>query len=522
MIATRTTGVVTLPKMKVDPEKLGYFRYGYIGGKVLLTNDAGEWHFLTKGDFQAFLEGRIEPGHADYDGLAAKGMLRAQIDLAGMASKVRRKKFFVDYGPHLHVLITTLRCNQGCKYCHASRTDMDRVDTDMPLDRVKQAVDVAFESTSPYICFEYTGGEPTVNMAAIQHSVAYAREKNKRIGKVVDHSVVTNMTWMTEENAEWLMANGVLVCTSLDGPRELHNWNRTWVKNAENFPKGVEPAAASAYDKVLDWIRYFNRRYIEMGRDPGLWHVDALMTTTRKSLGMWKELVDLYVELGLRNLKIRPLNPYGFATSTWRVIGYTMDEYLAFYEKVLDYILELNLQGVQIQEGTAAIFLKKMLTPDDPNYVDIRSPIGSGTGQVAYHFNGKVYPSDEARMLAGMTHRDDADLFLLGELGTVTYKDIVRHDSVKALVMSSYLDTLPMCASCWNVPYCGVMPINNYMEFGDMFAQRPLTQKCNEYMGIARILFERLANDKDGRIESIFRRWIINRPRDEEDSSPRA
>jgi uncharacterized protein len=508
MIETRS---LTIAKPEVEPEKLGFFRYGFIGGKVLLTNDPGEWHFLSREDFALFLKGGIVPGHPEFDGLAGKGFIRSEMDLPSLAAKVRRKRYYVDYGPHLHVLITTLRCNQSCKYCHASRTDMDRVDTDMPPEVVAQAVEMAFHSTSPYICFEYTGGEPTINMDAIKQSVQVSAEINKRYGKVVDHSVVTNMTWMNDENADWLVENGVLVCTSLDGPEELHNWNRTWAKKSDNFPTGV-PLDTGAYDQVLGWIKKLNQKYIDKGRDPGLWHVDALMTTTRKSLGMWKEIVDLYVSLGLRNLKIRPLNPFGFATKTWRVIGYTMEEYIEFYTKVLDYIIELNLQGVEIQEGTSAIFLKKMLTPDDPNYVDIRNPIGSGTGQIAYGFNGKVYPSDEGRMLAGMGN----DFFLLGKLGENTYHDFVRHPTVKALVMSSFLDSLPMCSTCWNMPYCGVMPVNNYMETGDLFAQRPLTQKCQEYMAVGRVLFERLANDHDGKVEAIFRRWCINRPRDEE------
>lgn len=509
MIETRT---VTVSKPTVEPTKLGFFRYGDIGGRVLLTNDAGEWYLLEKPDFRLFLKGEMTPEHSDYAALSARGFFRRDMDLVEIAEKVRRKRYFVDYGPHLHVLITTLRCNQSCKYCHASRTDMDRVDTDMPPEVVKRAVEMAHQSTSPYICFEYTGGEPTVNIDAIKIAVEHSNELKKTSGKIVDHSVVTNMTWMTEENAEWLMANGVLVCTSLDGPPELHNWNRAWAKREANFPKGVEPASIEAYESVLKWIRYFNRRYIEQGKDPGLWHVDALMTTTRKTLGMWKELVDLYVDLGIRNLKIRPLNPYGFATKTWRIIGYSMEEYLEFYENVLDYILELNSQGVQIQEGTAALFLKKILTPDDPNYVDIRNPIGSGTGQVAYHFDGRIFPSDEGRMLAGMGN----DFFQIGVLGETTYEEMVRHPTVKTLVMSSLLDGLPACSTCWNMPYCGVRPINNFMESGDLFAQRPNTPKCKEHMAISRLLFERMADDKDGRIESIFRRWIINRPRDED------
>ena len=117
-------------------------------------------------------------------------------------------------------------------------------------------------------------------------------------------------------------------------------------------------------------------------------------------------------------------------------------------------------------------------------------------------------------MLAGMGN----PFFQIGVLGETSYREMVGHPTVKTLVMSSLLDGLPACHSCWNLPYCGVRPINNYMESGDLFAQRPNTPKCKEHMGIARLLFERLASDTDGKVEAIFRRWIIDRPRDEEES----
>ena len=131
-----------------------------------------------------------------------------------------------------------------------------------------------------------------------------------------------------------------------------------------------------------------------------------------------------------------------------------MEEYLDFYEQIFDYIIELNLKGVQIMEGTAATFLKKILTPNDP-FVDIRSPIGSGTGQLAYNYDGKIYPSDEGRMVAAMGD----DYFLLGDTRTSSYDDLVSHPTVKTLAVSSLLDTLPACHTCWNAPYCGVRPI---------------------------------------------------------------
>lgn len=495
---------VKVKRRTVNADKLGYFRWGEVGGKILLTNDAGEWEFLGNTDFDIFLKGGLSKDHEQYDSLVSKGFIRDGMDTNRLSDAVRRKKFFLSQGPHLHVMITSLRCNQSCKYCHASRADMDKVETDMSLETAKKAIDLAMQSTSPYICFEFTGGEPTVNMPVVKFAVDYSREKNRYEKKKVEHSIVTNMTYMTEENAEYLLANDVFVCTSLDGPEELHNWNRAWAKKDGN-----------AYENVLKWIAYFNRRYVEMGRDPELWHVDALMTTTRKTFDQWKELVDLYVDLGIRNIHIRPLNPFGFANKTWRVIGYSMDDYLVFYERVLDYILELNQQGVQIMEGTAATILKKILTPDDPNFVDIRSPIGSGTGQIAYSYDGKIYPSDEGRMLAGMGD----DFFQIGEVRNSSYGELVNHPTVKTLAVSSILDTLPSCHTCWNAPYCGVRPMHNYMNMGDMFGQRPRTPKCQEHMTISKLLFDRMLNDESGQVEAVFRRWTILRPRAVEENS---
>jgi His-Xaa-Ser system radical SAM maturase HxsB len=320
---------------------------------------------------------------------------------------------------------------------------------------------------------------------------------------VLDHSLVTNMTWMDEEKAEWLIDHEVLVCTSLDGPEELHNWNRAWA------------GGQNAWQSVLKWIGWFNRRYVEKGRDARLWHVDALMTTTRKSFDFEKEILDLYVRLGIRNIHLRPLNPYGFAVQAWRKIGYTTEEFLAFYARMLDAIIELNRQGVEIQEGNAAIFLVKLLTPDDPNFVDIRSPAGAGTGVVAYNHDGRIYPGDEARMIAAMGN----DIFCLGRAGEVTYRDVVEHPTVRSMAVASIQDSLPACNTCWNKPFCGIDPVDNYMTGGDLFGQRPNSANCKTHYRIVEILLERLTRDPTGEIERIFRRWTIRRPRFEPDQA---
>ena len=478
-------------------EGLAFFRYGSIGQKKVLTNDAGEFHFLSEDDFGAFVEGRLTSEHPEFEALAEKGFVRSRFDALSFAEKLRRKKSFLGVGPYLHIVLTTLRCNQSCRYCHASRTSMDRVDTDMSMETARSVVDFAMQTTSPYVNFEFQGGEPTVNFPVIQYVVNYSREKNRSIHKDLEHSLVTNMTYMTKEKADWLVDQKILVCTSLDGPEELHNWNRSWT------------GGGNAYQDVIRWIKYFNERYVEVGRDPRLWHVDALMTTTRRTLAQWREVIDLYVSLGIRNIHLRPLNPYGFAVSSWKGIGYTMGEYLSFYRQALDYIIELNLRGVEVMEGTAAVLLAKMLTPDDPNYVDIRSPSGAGLGAIAYNYDGRIFPSDEARMIDAMG--DDA--FALGSVHSDSLQEIVTHPTVRALAVASIQDSLPACSTCWNKPYCGIDPLDNYMVHGDIFGQRPLSPNCKEYYGLASLLFEKLDGDRSGDIERIFRRWTIGRSR---------
>lgn len=493
-----TQKTLRLRRLPLAEDRLAFFRYGRIGDKHVVTNDAGRFHFLDEEAFADLLAGRIREGHPEHAALAAKGFLRDGLDIDDLAAQVRQKKQFVGQGPHLHIVITTLRCNQSCKYCHASRTNMTRTDTDMSIETAKKVVDHAMQSPSPYINFEFQGGEPTVNMDVIKFIVEYSREKNRYENKQLEHSLVTNMTYMTEENANWLIDHEVLVCTSLDGPEELHNYNRSWVKGQ------------NAYASVRKWIDWFNRRYVEIGRDPKLWHVDALMTTSRKTFDHVEEVIDLYLELGMHTVHLRPLNPYGFALDTWQRIGYTTDEYLAFYRRALDYIIEKNLSGSEIVEGTAATFLAKMLTPNDPNFVDIRSPCGAGTGQVAYNYDGKLFTCDEARMVSAM----GSDMFQIGTVGSTSFETMHGHETVRAMAVASLQDSLPGCATCWNKPYCGVCPMHNHMTSGDIFGQRPNSPKCKEHYTIASILFERLADDPDGRIEKMFRRWTLTRPRE--------
>ena len=129
------------------------------------------------------------------------------------------------------------------------------------------------------------------------------------------------------------------------------------------------------------------------------------MTTTAASLERVEEIIDEYVRLNLDGIFLRPLSPYGFAIKTKQFEKYSASGWLKFYERGLRYIIGLNKRGIHIPELYASLLLKRMLTDRPIGYVDLRSPAGIGLGALVYNYDGKVFASDEGRMLAEMGDR---------------------------------------------------------------------------------------------------------------------
>ncbi len=489
-------GAEPLSPSTIAADQLGFFRWGRIAGKVLITTDGGDWAFVTEPEFAQLLAGEITEGHPRFAELQRGGFLRAGLDLDALASRLARRVDHVAHGPQLHVVTLSRRATgpESPSTAPGARADLDR-------ETAERIVDVALQSRSPSVSFELhaQSGEPLGNVDVVRHLVEFARRTNARAaGKKLRFTLVSNLGAMTEETAEWLIANEIAVRTWLDGPADLHEWNRRWT-------------VAGAHADVVRWIEWFDRRYRELGVDPDVWYVDARLNTTRRTLSAWREVVDEYAARGLRSIELRPLIPIGFDAAAWRTIGYTAEEYLEYYDRALGYILELNRGGVRLAERTAASFLNAMLPSGDPAAREMRSPCSAGTSEIAYDVDGRVFPGDEAR-------RVDAggdSIFALGNVRQLTIADVVRHPTTRAIAAASLLDAQPKCADCWNKPFCGVSPVSIYVREGDLVGQRPRCFECKEHMAVARTLFTLLANESDRATTDILQRWTggVGRPR---------
>jgi uncharacterized protein len=478
---------------RVDPNFAMPFNHRVIGDEIMVANLLGDFTFLTPADFTKFIEGDVEPGEPLYKKLADNNLIRSLIDIPAQAARYARKKGFLAYGPTLHAMVLTERCNHGCQYCHSSVVGMKRVETDMSEEVARQAVDMAFQSTSPWMTIEFQGGEPTANWDVLEFIVKYGQEKNLLAKKDLAFALVTNFSLMTDEKLDFLIENRVQICTSLDGPEDLHNSIRLYKDG-------------NSHKLTTYWIGEVNRRYAEMGLDTNLYRVEALPTITRASLTRWKDIVDEYVRLGCRAVFMRKLDPFGFAARTAAKLGYSMDDFIEFYKNALDYIIELNRQGVQVMERNAAIMLCKMLTDTEPNYLDLRTPGGAVIGQIGYHPDGRIYSSDEGRMVGAMND----DMFNIGHVSTHSYQEIMQSPEVRALVLASSNDAQPDCVSCVYKVYCGLQPEYNYKTQGNIWGRMRDSTWCRKHKNIFDYLAYRL-NNADEEEVAILTRWTMNR-----------
>ena len=473
-----------------------FFRVREVGGAFVVTNAQGDWVILTAPEFKAFGEGTVERGTDLWDRLKAANLTRAEFAVRAAVARLKKRMKFLDNGPNLHMLVVTLRCNETCVYCHASRADMTAVETDMSAEIAEKSVELALGSPSPFITVEFQGGEPLVNFSVVKHAIEYGQRRAKEIGKSIEFTMVSNLALMDEEKLSFLLDHKVQICTSIDGPEHLHDKQRKLI-------------GSSAFKAAVHWIKRINQAYIERGLDPSLYHVEALLTTTREALSRGREIVDTYEALGCKAMFLRPIDPFGFVEKTAHRVEYPREEYLQFYRDTTDYIIELNKQGKQVLERYAAIFMSKILNGEDPNFLDIRSPSGAGISAIAYNYGGLVFAGDEARMM----HETGDDTFLLGKVGELTYDTMMSHPTIRALVLGSNLNGRPDCVNCAYNPYCGVDGVHTYKTQGSISGRMRESTVSAVHKGIMDYLFEKI-REGDPETMQVFRRWTINRSRD--------
>jgi His-Xaa-Ser system radical SAM maturase HxsB len=447
---------------------------------VLLSNDAGYNITLTKKQFDAFLKGNLKDKKCKNQ-LVEKAFFRNRLNFDLLSERLGSYLLKDWKGPHIHIISVTKRCDSHCFYCGANATGGLARNHDMSLEIAEKTVDFIFKVQSQDLMIEFQGGEPLLNFKIVKFIVNYAKKKNKIFKRNLHFSIVTNLIGMDEKKLTFLVKNKVTVCSSLDGPKVLHDKNRKIAKG-------------SAHSIVTKWLKKIS---LLAKKNTAIEAPNAICTISRPSLKYPEKIVDEFLKCGLNRVQLGPLDPLGRAALNWDKVGYNAKEFLDFYKKSFDYIIALNKKGIDIYEKGALMFARQILTGERPRYQNL-----DFIYRLAYNYNGNIYGSDEARMLSN----SGDEFFKLGDVYKDSFGSLLNKPISRTLFLSAFGSlTQPKCARCAYNPYCHIMPVYNYAAQGSFWGNMVGNERCKIFKGVFDIIIDKMA---DKTVKNIFINWI--------------
>jgi len=451
-----------------------------INDKYLVTNRMGCWDALSEKEFRQLNSLRVEPGSDLFNRLLERGLIVDEDNIRRIIDGYRSLNANLFTDTSLHIAVVTKRCNLRCSYCHAEGGASSE---DMSIETAGRVLQYLFDVRNNSVALEFQGGEPLLNWPAVKFLTEHARKFNT-LGKNLNIVLVTNLTLMDDEKMRFLVDHHVDICTSVDGPADIHDKNRLTV------------GGQGTHAQVMEKIEHFSKQF-------GC-KIHMLPTITRHSLAHPERIIDEYLRLGQGEIPLRPANRIGYACACWEDIGYTAAEFNEFYDRALGYMMKLNTSGTYISERTARTILTKVLLKRDPGLVDVMNPCGAGRTVMAYAPDGGCYPTDEARMLGD-------PIFKLGNIMDESYDKMLNNENLLFLLSAG-------CSDLWNYrsvysPWLGIDPVVNYAVEGNVIPKGSsrLQQVLKHQF---RVVFSYLLGDK--KYAEVFKRWTQGVPDEKE------
>ena len=341
-----------------------YFIYPYnyklLDKKVLLINECSEFIFLSEKEFFQLKTDPCSILPEIIELLKQKFFIvednQSEIADQIIEVKKRTKQSYLINDVLLLMVVPTIGCNCNCIYCQVSSKIQKNEKNDMSFSTIIHFCDFVFALPHKEIKIEFQGGEPLLAFDTIKFIISRVTFLNKHYHKNITFVVCTNLLNITKQQINFFSKYSVEISTSIDGPQLIHDKNRPSIYYNSTFNKTVENILLLRKRKVFP---------------------SALVTITINNISMMKDIVDTYIKLGFTGIFIRPLNNYGLAYKN-KEIKYSLNNFFEEYKKTVNYIIELNVKGIHIQEEWFNIILRKIFSPFNDGFVDMQNPCALG------------------------------------------------------------------------------------------------------------------------------------------------
>ncbi|MCI1677607.1 MAG: His-Xaa-Ser system radical SAM maturase HxsB [Ewingella americana] len=427
----------------------------------LLTKD----HFTLEHSIAAHLESKFFVTHDNSVSLASSVLS------SGFAKRLMND---LSVRP-IFMIVPTLRCDHTCKYCQVSRAAVGADGYDLDSSLIPEIVNTIKRLGSAPYKIEVQGGEPLLRFDLVQKIY---HECESVLGRDSFEMVIaTSLSLLNTSIAEWVKNKNITFSVSLDGNEHIHNKNR------------ILPGT-QAHKKAIAGIQLIREKL-------GANRVATVTTVTKELTKEPASIVDAHLELGLTDMFIRPVSPYGFAQK--QSFTFSMPEYFTFYKELMQEILIQNKKGIPIIEHSAAIHIKRIFNPNFSGYADLKSPSGVVLNCILFNYDGKVYGSDESRMLQKVN--PDADF----SAGTFSSMSFSRNEYYQSSLASSFNFAAPGCDTCAYQPFCGADPCQNISVHGEPLGDKSKSTFCQYHKGMFRYLLNEIS--LEGEMAKMLKGW---------------
>lgn len=448
-------------------------RFRDAANDVLFTAEAGGW-FLADGPFlERYATDRlteIDLGFLEKKGFAFKreGDLAHSSYLRRWAGRHASRSNGIGYV----IMVPTLRCNLSCEYCQVSRAAENARGYDWTEETLSDVLSFldGLSTDSPKI--EFQGGEPLLRIDLLERVRSFCRQRFAKPSFVV----CTNMLAMTDAAWAFFDADDTFASTSIDGDIETHTRQRTFDTKL----------TTRTIDNVSEFIERF-------GND----RISALPTIDTNVPFHPDTILDAYASFGLRSIYLRPVNRQGFArrkrgaadkAKTWA------DMHARFVRRIID---RNFAEDENFEEYYFTHALRRVLQTGIDSHVDLRNPNLMADGYIVVDHDGKLYPTDEARMISRVGQIDLA-------IGTIASG--IDLERVRSLNAWSFNDLDPDCQHCAFQPFCGTDVVDDVSRYGRIDLPRSETWFCQRHTALYDLVFE-LIRSPDQKVRHSLAMW---------------
>lgn len=393
---------------------------------LLLNPDIGSWVVLDEDEFSRYESSGLTDVESEF-------LYLRNLAQESDGTEVNFEQSPPANFPSVVVMNVSLRCNMACKYCFANCEP--ETGGDMSEEVVKEIVKQMM--TMPKIdaaTFEFQGGEPLLNLEAIEQCIEYANKLKPYTDMNLKFRVESNGTLVDEKVVKLLKETGMEIGISLDGPKELNDQARVYSDGSGTF------------DDIWHGIELLWKNNLEMS--------GSVCTIGKHNVHHPREIVEFFSSYNL-DFKPRPMNMLGRALNSGLVA--TDDEWFKCYKEM--HSLSKNIKA---KNFSVFIYEENVYTPMR-DYICLRSPCGAGRELISVNPNGDVFPCDGFKGYPEFS------------LGNILEEDIVsmlKKPLAQHLRSKTWKD-IPKCRTCIFRGMCGPCAYSCYGAFDDIYREDP-------------------------------------------------